>query len=175
MNNNVPNFKRKNFVQGDSPSPTPNESFRDLLESLSNEKRLNQELISSIGFSLRSFTNLDRFLEIIPVVSSRLVGVDGSLLIPFHSDGRISRDQLQGAPRDRLENLIRQISNFKQGNCVGFSTNDAHLKALDLLVNRQFPNASLFSTSISSRGRQRGRLYVFDLKGSFALSDVHRR
>ena len=100
MNNNFSNFKHPNFVQGGSPSPAPYESFRDLLESLSNEKRLNQELISSIGFSLRSFTNLDRFLELIPVVASRLVGVSGSLLIPFHPDGRISRDQLQAAPRD---------------------------------------------------------------------------
>ena len=175
MNNNFSNFNHPNFVQGGSPSPAPYESFRDLLESLSNEKRLNQELISSIGFSLRSFTNLDRFLEIIPVVSSRLVGVSGSLLIPFHPDGRISRDQVQAAPRDTLENLIRQISNFQEGNCVGFSTNNADLKALDQLINRYFGNASFFSTSISSRGRQRGRLYVFDLKGSFSLSDVHRR
>jgi len=175
VNNNFSNFNHPNFVQGGSPSPAPYESFRDLLESLSNEKRLNQELISSIGFSLRSFTNLDRFLELIPVVSSRLVGVSGSLLIPFDPDGRISIDQLQAAPRDTLENLIRQISNFQQGNCVGFSTNNAHLMALDQLINRYFGNASFFSTSISSRGRHRGRLYVFDLKGSFSLSDVHRR
>ncbi len=175
MINKNSSFDFKDFVQGSDPSHAYYESLRDLFESLSNEKKLNQELISSIIFSLRSFTNLDRFLELIPVVASRLLGVDGSLLIPFHSDGRISRDQLQVVPKDNLENLLRLISNFNQGNCVGFSTNEIYLKVLDQLIHNYFANTSIAFTSISSRGRQRGRLYVFDLKGSYLFSQAHHR
>ncbi len=175
MINKNSSFDFKDFVQGSHSSNAYYESLRDLFESLSNEKKLNQDLISSIIFSLRSFTNLDRFLELIPVLASRLLGVDGSLLIPFHSDGRISRDQLQVVPKDNLENLLRLISNFKQGNCVGFSTNEIHLKLLDQLIHNYFANTSIVFTSISSRGRQRGRLYVFDLKGSYLFSHAHHR
>lgn len=177
MNSNSSSFNHQNFLKDELPSslPAPYESLRDLLDSLSKEKRLTQDLIASLAFSLRSYTNLDRFLELIPVLASRLVGVDGSLLVPFHVDGRISRDQLQVLPRESADNLIRQLSNFQEGNCIGFSSNKVHLNALDKLINRYFPHASMFSTSVFSRGKHLGRLYVFDLKGSFAFSHVHHR
>ena len=63
--------------------------MRQLLDSLSKEQRSNQELLVSLGFALRSFTNLNRFLELVPVVAARLVGVEGALLVPFHADGRL--------------------------------------------------------------------------------------
>ena len=73
-------------------------SLRQLFDSLSNEQRRNQDLLVSLAFALRSFTNLHRFLELVPVVVSRLVGVDGALIVPFQSDGRLWRDQLQAVP-----------------------------------------------------------------------------
>ena len=57
-------------------------SLRQLFDSLSSEQRRNQDLLVSLGFALRSFTNLQRFLELVPVVASRLVGVEGALLVP---------------------------------------------------------------------------------------------
>ena len=75
-------------------------SLRQLFDSLSSELRRNQDLLVSLGFALRSFTNLQRFLELVPVVASRLVGVEGALLVPFQSDGRLWRDQLQGSPAE---------------------------------------------------------------------------
>ena len=61
-------------------------SLRQLFDSLSSEQRRNQDLLVSLGFALRSFTILQRFLELVPVVASRLVGVEGTLLVPFQSD-----------------------------------------------------------------------------------------
>ena len=52
-------------------------AFRELLDSLTSEQLRNQDLLLSLGFALRSFTNLHRFLDLVPVVVSRLVGVDG--------------------------------------------------------------------------------------------------
>ena len=75
-------------------------SLRQLFDSLSSEQRRNQDLLVSLGFALRSFTNLQRFLELVPVVASHLVGVEGALLVPFQSDGRLWRDQLQGRPAE---------------------------------------------------------------------------
>ena len=54
-----------------------------LIDSLSQEQIVNQDLLLSLSFALRSFTNLQRFLELIPVFVTQLVGVKGSLLIPF--------------------------------------------------------------------------------------------
>ncbi len=156
-------------------SHSVSESFRDLLNSLSTEQRCNQELLVSLGFALRSFTNLHRFLELVPVVASRLVEVNGALLVPFQADGRLWREQLQALPFDQNQELLRQLASMEAGITVGFGADINQLLAMDRLVQRHIAKANVFATSIVARGRDRGRLYVFDSETSFALSDVHRR
>ena len=155
-------------------SHSASESLRELLESLSIEQRSNQELLASLGFALRSFTNLPRFLELVPVVASRLVGVGGSLLVPFQADGRLWRDQLQALPFDENQELLRQIASLEAGLAIGFGADHSQLLGMDRLVQRHMVKASIFSTSIVARGQQRGRLYVFDQEGVFSFSEVHR-
>ena len=129
----------------------------------------------SLGFALRSFTNLQRFLELVPVVASRLLGVEGAVLVPFQEDGRLWRDQLHAVPDDPCQELLRQLAAFEPGLASGFGTEESQLLALDRMVQRHLPRAGMVSTSIVARGRQRGRLYAFDLKGALNWSEVHRR
>ena len=72
-------------------------SLRQLFDSLSSEQRRNQDLLVSLGFALRSFTNLQRFLELVPVVASRLVGVEGALLCLLYTSP---------SPRDRQKSRM---------------------------------------------------------------------
>tara|TARA_B100001250_G_scaffold191791_1_gene164856 strand:+ start:1293 stop:2678 length:1386 start_codon:yes stop_codon:yes gene_type:complete len=150
------------------------ESLRELLNSLSNEQKRNQELLSSLGFALRSFTNLYRFLELIPVLASRLLEVDGVLLVPFHADGRIWKEQLQVVPVEYSQGLIRQISGLSIGNKIGFGTNEAYLSKLDKIIQSHISNAGISVTSLVVRGKYFGRLYVFNTKGPLVWSDIHR-
>ena len=150
-------------------------SIRQLFDSLSNEQRRNQDLLVSLGFALRSFTNLNRFLELVPVVASRLVGVDGALLVPFQPDGRLARDQLQAVPEPESQDLLRRLAAFEPGSIAGFGTDDQQLLLLDRLVQRCLPKAGLFATSVVARGRSRGRVYVYDRSGELVWTDVHRR
>ncbi len=150
-------------------------SLRQLLDSLSREQRRNQDLLVSLGFALRSFTNLHRFLELVPVVASRLVGVDGALLVPFQADGRLCREQLQVVPFDQSQELLRQLASFEAGMSIGFGAEEAQVLAMDRLVQRHMARAGMFATSIVARGQERGRLYVFDPQGALIWSDVHRR
>ncbi|EAR17730.1 hypothetical protein WH7805_09379 [Synechococcus sp. WH 7805] len=139
------------------------------------EQRSNQELLVSLGFALRSFTNLNRFLELVPVVAARLVGVEGALLVPFQGDGRLWADQIQMLPGVRSASLLQTLSQHEPGRSAGFGSDDALVLALDRLVQGQLGSAGMFATSVVARGRQRGRLYVFEPKGSLVWSDVHRR
>ena len=150
-------------------------SIRQLFDSLSNEQRRNQDLLVSLGFALRSFTNLNRSLELVPVVASRLVGVDGALLVPFQPDGRLARDQLQAVPERESQDLLRRLAAFEPGSIAGFGTDDQQLLLLDRLVQRCLPKAGLFATSLVARGRSRGRVYVYDRSGELVWTDVHRR
>jgi sigma-B regulation protein RsbU (phosphoserine phosphatase) len=139
------------------------------------EQRSSQELLVSLGFALRSFTNLNRFLELVPVVAARLVGVEGALLVPFQGDGRLWADQIQMLPGVRSASLLQTLSQHEPGRSAGFGSDDALVLALDRLVQGQLGSAGMFATSVVARGRQRGRLYVFEPKGSLVWSDVHRR
>ena len=149
--------------------------MRQLLDSLSKEQRSNQELLVSLGFALRSFTNLNRFLELVPVVAARLVGVEGALLVPFHADGRLWNEQLQILTTARSEPVIQALNKHEPGRSSGFGSDDALVLGMDRLVQRQLGSAGVFATSLVARGRQRGRLYVFNPAGSLIWTDVHRR
>ena len=150
-------------------------SLRQLFDSLSREQRRNQDLLVSLAFAQRSFTNLHRFLELVPVVAARLVGVEGALLVPFQSDGRLWRDQLQAIPEEGSQELLRRLGAFEAGHSAGFGTDDDQLLVMDRLVQRLCPGAGMFATSVVARGRCRGRLYVYAPAGDLVWTDVHRR
>ncbi len=149
-------------------------SLRQLLDSLNREQRRNQELLASLGFALRSFTNLNRFLELVPLVTARLVEAEGSLLVVFHDDGRLWREQWQASPTARCDELIRQLGGLADHPFPGASEQQvaAHL---DQQVRRLLPNHDVVGTSVVARNRQRGRLYVFGSGEGLTWSDVHRR
>jgi sigma-B regulation protein RsbU (phosphoserine phosphatase) len=149
--------------------------LRQLLDSLSREQRRNQELLTSLGFALRSFTNLARFLELVPLMAMRLVEAEGALLVVFHDDGRLWREQLQATQCDRCAEVLRQLAALNDSELQSFSGDEALVRFLDQRVARSLGQAQVFATSVACRGWQGGRLYVFSSRVGFSWSEVHRR
>jgi sigma-B regulation protein RsbU (phosphoserine phosphatase) len=146
-------------------------SLRQLLDSLTREQRRNQELLASIGFALRSFTNVSRFLELVPLVAARLVEAEGAVLVAFHPDGRLWREQLHGnAPE-----LLRQLASLSDEALLKASGEEAVAAMLDRLVQRQLAEPSFFATSVVARSLRRGRLYVYGPRSGLNWSESHRR
>ena len=73
-------------------------------------------------------------MELVPVVAARLVGVQGSLLVPFQADGRLWRDQLHMLPGPRTEGLLRALAAHEPGNIIGFGSDESLVRAMDRLV-----------------------------------------
>ncbi len=157
------------------PLLTASDSLRQLLDSLNREQRRNQELLASLGFALRSFTNLSRFLELIPLIASRLAEGEGALLVPFHPDGRLWREQLQLQAGDRATELLRQLAALPDAELTALGGDAAVAERLDQLVARLLPGVQLFATSVVCRSLVRGRLYVLSGRQGFCWSEVHRR
>ena len=149
------------------------QSLTDLMDSLTREQIVNQDLLLSLSFALRSFTNLQRFLEIIPLLVTQLIGIKGSLLIPFHDNGSLWREQLQIVPIDEDQELFRQLFLLEEGMQAGFGMQEKNILLLDRLVQRHFESFNVIATSIVARGRQRGRLYAFDKKEIDFGSNFH--
>ncbi|WP_409995916.1 PP2C family protein-serine/threonine phosphatase [Cyanobium sp. N5-Cardenillas] len=165
-----------------APSPAPDRgstsvtaSLRQLLDSLGREQRRNQELLASLSFALRSYTNLKRFLELVPLVAARLVEAEGSLLVVFHADGRLWREQLQATAGERSAEVLRQLAALPDGQLQNQEGDEAVAVLLDPLIQRLLGAQQVFATSVVARSRQRGRLYVFSGRRGFSWSDVRRR
>ncbi|MCX5947060.1 MAG: PP2C family protein-serine/threonine phosphatase [Cyanobacteria bacterium] len=150
-------------------------SLRQLLDSLNREQRRNQELLASLAFTLRSFTNLSRFLELVPRVTARLVEAEGSLLVVFHPDGRLWRDHLQATPGERSAELLRRLLVLSDNQLQAQSGDEEVAALLDLLIRRQLGSSEVYATSVVARSCQRGRLYVYSDRRGYSWSDVHRR
>ncbi|MFZ9621881.1 MAG: PP2C family protein-serine/threonine phosphatase, partial [Prochlorococcaceae cyanobacterium] len=154
---------------------TASDSLRQLLDSLSKEQRRNQELLVSLAFALRSFTNLARFLELVPLIALRLVEAEGAVLVVLHEDGRLWREHLQATADDRCGELLRQLAAIPDQELQSLSGEEAVVRSLDQRVSRLLGQAQVFATSVACRGRQAGRLYVFSGRPGFGWSEVHRR
>ena len=175
MNKNSSISEQKYLQKTNSLSTAASKSLTDLIDSLSKEQIVNQDLLLSLSFALRSFTNLQRFLELIPLLVTQLVGVQGSLLVPFQDNGSIWREQLQIVSIDEDKELFRQLFLLEEGRKTGFGMQENNILLLDRLVQRYFDSYKVIATSIVSRGRPRGRLYAFDKKEFDFGSNVHRK
>ena len=155
VNKNSPISEQKYQHSTNYLSSAASKSLAELIDSFSQEQIVTQDLLLSLSFSLRSFTNLQRFLELIPLLVTQLVGVNGSLLIPFQDNGSIWREQLQIFPIDQDEELFRQLFLLEEGMKTGFGMQENNIAMLDRLVKRYFESSNVIATSIVSRGRQR--------------------
>ena len=150
------------------------------LDNLSQEQRRHQDLLASLAYALRSFTNLGRFLELVPLVTSRLVGSQGALLVVFHEDGRLWRDHLQAFPADRWAGGLRQLAALPDSELGVWSGDPSGVADLDQRVGRLLGDGQvlgdgqLLATSVVARSSQRGRLYVFAPRGELPWNEGHR-
>ena len=145
------------------------------MDSLSREQRRNQELLASLAFALRSFTNLSRFLELAPLVARRLVEADGALVLPLHDDGRLWREQLQALPPERCSEVLRQLALAPDSELLALQDEAATAAWLDQRVSRVLGEVQLYATSVVTRNQLRGRLYVFAERDGYCWSEIHRR
>ena len=145
------------------------------MDSLSREQWRNQELLASMAFVLRSFTNLGRCLELVPLVASHLVEADGALLVPLHADGRLWREQLQAVPPERCREVLRQLAAAPDSELLAQRGETDVAGWLDQRVARVLGKVELIATSVMARNQLLGRLYVFSDQAGYGWSEIRRR
>ena len=153
---------------------SPMASLRQLVNSLTREQRRNQELLASLGFALRSFTNLTRFLELVPLLTARLAEAEGALLILFRSDGSLWLEQLHGSPLDRCAEPLRRLNGLQLADLDWAEADQKVAHRLDGLVHQALGRVRLFGRSVTANQRQWGRLYVFSGAQSVSWTDPRR-
>ncbi|MGB6017272.1 MAG: PP2C family protein-serine/threonine phosphatase, partial [Nodosilinea sp.] len=167
------------------PDTPPVFALKELVARLQREQYKIQDLLSSLGFALRSLNNLNQFLELIPMIASRVTDASGGALVLFRADGQVrlerlhcqSEDQCQDV-RSALEAATRQVTaSFQaapESSMMSMARNA--MLALDRQVNRYLGDEfQLFGTAIIVQNVERGRLYVFSRDPDYAWTETRQK
>jgi sigma-B regulation protein RsbU (phosphoserine phosphatase) len=167
------------------PDTPPVFALKELVARLQREQYKIQDLLSSLGFALRSLNNLNQFLELIPMIASRVTDATGGALVLFRSDGQVrlerlycqSEDQCQDV-RSALEAATRQVTaSFQpvpESSIMSMARNA--MLSLDRQVNRYLGgDFQLFGTAIIVQNVERGRLYVFSRDPDYTWTETRQK
>jgi phosphoserine phosphatase RsbU/P len=164
------------------PDITPVFALKELVSRLNREQNKIQDLLSSLGFALRSFNNLNQFLELTPLIASRVTDADGGALILFKPNGQMRLERLHCQDTQRcqdvrkaLETATRQITAAIAAKSEKSSLQNP-TAALDHQVSRSLgADVQLFGTAILVKNTERGRLYVFSRDPEYAWTETRQK
>jgi sigma-B regulation protein RsbU (phosphoserine phosphatase) len=115
---------------GAANDTTPVFALKELVARLHKEQRKIQDLLSSLGFALRSFNNLNQFLELIPMMATRVTDADGGILIRFLPNGQVRLERLhcqegqacQDIRKTYSWQLVRSVTRWQKQRCPKVTT-----------------------------------------------------
>ncbi|MEM6252958.1 MAG: GAF domain-containing SpoIIE family protein phosphatase [Cyanobacteria bacterium P01_D01_bin.156] len=174
------------------PGGTPVFALKELVARLQREQYKIQDLLSSLGFALRSLNNISQFLELIPMIASRVTDATGGALVLFRPNGQLRLERLYCPANDTcqtvryaLESATRQITSSVSGSLGTKPSDEKNLTnqmartamvTLDQQLNHFLsPDLKLFGTSIIVQNVERGRLYVFSDDVDYAWTETRQK
>ncbi|MDR9403919.1 MAG: PP2C family protein-serine/threonine phosphatase, partial [Halothece sp. Uz-M2-17] len=157
-----PSSEKNSFEAKLATQETPVSTLKELVANLRREQNKVQNLLSSLGFALRSFNNLNQFLEIIPLMAARVSDADGSAILLYKGEGKVSVEQVHcqgGLACKDIRYRLSQVTRTWGKNVTG---NSHETNILDEQIQSALPEEiQLFSTPILVKGKERGKVYVF--------------
>ncbi|MEM6449768.1 MAG: PP2C family protein-serine/threonine phosphatase [Cyanobacteria bacterium P01_D01_bin.105] len=178
-------------------------ALRELVSRLQREQAKIQDLLGSLGFALRSLNNLSQFLELIPMIASRVTDAAGGALVMFQPDGQLQLKELYCSQdgscqnvRLALEMATRQITASLAASRAALSERASIHPAADPLMaaedamaitnatmvslDRQIGHylgaeCQIFGTAIIVQNVERARLYVFSEEGDYTWSETRQK
>jgi len=173
---------------------TPISTLKELVARLHREQNKIQNLLSSLGFALRSFNNLNQFLELVPLMAARVTDADGGALIVFRPNGQLRLEQLhcqegyacqdiRRALEQAIQNLgtrgamgegNRKLSQGSRGR-DGFADRTVRASLDEYVKNVLGEGVQLFGTPILVKSRERGRIYVFSHTSDYTWTNTRQK
>jgi len=151
-------------------------ALKELVSGLYREQNKVQNLLSSLGFALRSFKNIDQVLELAPLMAARVTEADSAALLLFSKQRQITLEHLyDNNPessqeiRQTIEKIINQINHEKSESIEITTLLDGNLK------QSLGPRVRLYSTPILIDNIQRGRIYIFSRDSNYVWTQTRRK
>ncbi|MEM9540818.1 MAG: GAF domain-containing SpoIIE family protein phosphatase [Cyanobacteria bacterium P01_E01_bin.42] len=162
-------------------STPPVTVLKDLVAQLHREQNRIQNLLSSLGFALRSFNNLNQFLEIVPLMASRVTDADGGALILLKPDGQPRLEQLHCQEGQACRNMRRSFDRVTRGIALNLgasphSRSSFKPQVLDEKLKEELgDDLQIFGTPILVKNEDRGRLYIFSYDPNYSWTSTRKK
>lgn len=154
-------------------------ALKELVARLYREQNKVQDLLSSLGFALRSFNNLNQFLELIPLMATRVTDADGGALFLYKPNGQVSLEKLHCQNIHQRKHIRKALEAATSVVTASLATTAQLLPAtatLDAQVSRYLgPEIQLFGTTILVKQVERGRLYVFSSDPEYTWTETRQK
>ena len=157
---------------------TPVVALKELVARLHREQNKIQDLLSSLGFALRSFNNLNQFLELIPLMATRVTDADGSALFLYKPNGQVRLEQLHWQDSRQRKNIRKALEIASSQitlvpNSVPLATSTG---ILDDQMHRYLgPDVQIFGTAILVKHTERGWLYVLSRDPEYSWTETRQK
>ncbi len=175
--------QENNSVSTSSGGETnPIVALKELVANLQREQNKIQDLLSSLGFALRSFSNLNQFLELTPLMAARVTDSIGGVLV-LYKGNRVHLEQIH-CQDNKIGLEVRQVfervnyqvnqSAINQDKTVGTSAKLSEI--VDAQINQESGDSiQFFGTPILVKNAEQGRLYVFSTEADYVWTPTRRK
>ncbi len=143
-------------------------ALKELVANLQREQNKIQDLLSSLGFALRSFSNLNQFLELTPLMAARVTDAIGGALVLYKDDGHISIEQFH-CQDNQLGTELRQV--FEKVDFWGTSKQVLEEKLKQELAGK----VQLYGTPVLVKNIEQGRLFIFSTDSDYLWTTTRRK
>ncbi|MEH2359612.1 PP2C family protein-serine/threonine phosphatase [Nostoc sp.] len=156
---------------------TPVVALKELVARLHREQNKIQDLLSSLGFALRSFNNLNQFLELIPLMATRVTDADGSALF-LYKHGQVRLEQLHWQDSRQRKNIRKALE--IASSQITLIPNSAPLANATGILDDQMhhylgPDVQIFGTAILVKHTERGWLYVLSRDPEYSWTETRQK
>ena len=157
---------------------TPVVALKELVSRLHREQNKIQDLLSSLGFALRSFNNLNQFLELIPLMATRVTDAEGSALFLYKPNGQIRLEQLHWQDSQQRKNIRKALETASSQVTLLANSGSAAISTgiLDDQMHAVLgPDVQVFGTAILVKHTERGWLYVLSRDPEYSWTETRQK
>ena len=132
-------------------------------ESTVSSKNKNKftEIASSLSYYLKSFTNINKFLDFICLIFKHLFNDKIILIIPLNNEGEIWHENIKISASNKCLKIEEEINIFM--NQFNFSKNFKikEILTFENVLKNNFNQYKIETEKLLSRGKCRGFIYIF--------------
>ena len=183
---NYNSFNPEEDIPSSNDKYTPVLALKELVASLHREQKKIQDLLSSLSFALRSFNNLNQFLELIPLMVARVTDAEGGALILYNKKNQVNLEQIYCHNHESREQIllsfqstVKEINSYyrrHKRNPQKYPLNESFPVFVENKFEQKFGSwLKVFSCPILIKNVEEGRLFVFSKDHDYSSNNTRRK